>query len=249
MSEGIRLLTDVLRKKYRVIVVAPDRERSAVSMSLTLNTPLRIKQIAGEPDLHITNGTPVDCVNLGLKVVFRDLPMPDLVVSGINLGENVSEDIFYSGTVAGAFSGHLYNIRALAISYVLGKREKSVPEETMMAAVKISAKVIDQLIEVPFDNSVYNLNIPVPNNGKVLMTYPNPRKYVPDVVEKTDPRGRKYYWIGTGNPMYSDAFGSDSHAVHNGYVSLSKLRYDLRCEESRHGELFEIDTFKTDKES
>ncbi len=231
MAEGIIILTAQLRKKYNVYVVAPDRERSAVSMSLTLNTPLRLKQISGKD--FITNGTPIDCVNLGLKVALSI--KPDLIVSGINHGENVSEDIFYSGTLAGAFAGHLHQINSIAVSLVLGKVKKTVTEENMKEAALIANKVIDNIIEKEFNNRVYNLNIPVPNNGKILTTYPDKKKYVPDLVEKTDPRGRKYYWIGTGNPLYSEDFGSDSNAIKNGYISLSTLKYDLTCKDTEYG--------------
>ena len=236
MSDGIVVLAEQLRKKYRTIIVAPDRERSAVSMSLTLNTPLRIKQIADED--YITNGTPIDCVNLGLKKIFSELP--DMIISGINHGENVSEDIFYSGTVAGAFAGHLYEINSIAISLVLGKVKKAVTKENMEEAARVSNKVIDSIIEKKFNNIVYNLNIPVPNNGKVLSTYPDKKKYVPDIIEKTDPRGRKYYWLGTGNPLYSEEFGSDSNAIKNGYISLSRLKYDLACLDTEYGKIIEF---------
>ncbi len=235
MSEGIILLTEQLRKKYNVFVVAPDRERSAISMGLTLNTPLRITQVGKQN--FITTGTPIDCINLGLKIA---LPVkPDLIVSGINHGENVSEDIFYSGTVAGAFAGHLHEINSIAISFAIGKKIKTVSTEQLKESAVISIKVIDKIIETSFNNRVYNLNIPVPNNGTVLTTYPEKKKYVPDLIEKTDPRGRKYYWLGTGNPLYSENFGSDSHAIKNGYISLSTLKYDLSCKDTEYGKVFE----------
>ncbi len=205
-------------------------------MSLTLNTPLRLKQISDKD--FITNGTPIDCINLGLKVA---IPIkPDLIVSGINHGENVSEDIFYSGTLAGAFAGHLHQINSIAVSLVLGKVKKAVSNENMQEAALIANKVIDNIIEKKFNNRVYNLNIPVPNNGKILTTYPDKKKYVPDLVEKTDPRGRKYYWIGTGNPLYSEDFGSDSNAIKNGYISLSTLKYDLTCKDTEYGKEIEL---------
>ncbi len=204
-------------------------------MSLTLNTPLRIKQI-GEKQ-YITTGTPIDCVNLGLKTILPE--KPDMIVSGINHGENVSEDIFYSGTVAGAFAGHLYEINSIAISFVIGKAEKTIADGKLKEAAIIANKVIDKIIDRDFNNRVYNLNIPVPNNGTILTTYPDKKKYVPDLVEKTDPRGRKYYWIGTGNPLYSVEFGSDTHAIKNGYISLSNLKYDIACKKTAYGKVFE----------
>jgi len=233
MSEGINLLADKLREEYSVYIIAPDRERSAVSMSLTLNTPLRIKEV--DKNIFISNGTPVDCVNLGLKLV---MPVkPDLIVSGINLGENVSEDIFYSGTVAAAFAGHLHQINSIAVSLVIGQDKLNYSDDKLKKASDIAFKVIKRIIGEKFSNNVYNLNIPVPNNGNILSTFPDKKKYVPEIIEKTDPRGRKYYWIGTGNPFYSDEFGTDSNAIKNGYVSLSALRYDLTCKEVKYGEI------------
>ena len=106
----------VLEKKYHVWVVAPDREKSAISMALTLNHPLRINQV--EENVFAVNGTTSDCVNIALQKI---LPQkPDFVVSGMNLGENLSEDVFFSGTVGGAFSGHLYGIPSLAVSLIAG---------------------------------------------------------------------------------------------------------------------------------
>ncbi len=114
--QGIIALKTELEKKYRVWVVAPDREKSAISMALTLNHPLRISQV--EENVYAVNGTTADCVNIALQKI---LPVrPDFVVSGMNLGENLSEDIFFSGTVGGAFSGYLYGIPSLAVSLLAG---------------------------------------------------------------------------------------------------------------------------------
>ena len=122
-SKGILFLKSVLAKKYRVFVIAPDRERSAVSMSLTLHQPLRINRI--EEGVFAVNGTTSDCVNIALQKI---LPHPpDFVVSGMNLGENLSEDIFFSGTVGGAFSGFLYGIPSLAVSLVGNPGTESPP--------------------------------------------------------------------------------------------------------------------------
>jgi 5'-nucleotidase len=233
MSKGLTILTEELSYDYDVFVIAPDRERSAVSMGLTLNSPLRIKKITDKR--YITNGTPVDCVTLGVKLILKN--KPDLIVSGINFGENISEDIFYSGTVAAAFAGHLHSVNSIAVSYVLGKIKSDVSDERLKQASAIAHIIIDDIINRKFEDTVYNLNIPVPNNGKVLSTYPDKKKYAPELVEKTDPRGGKYYWMGTGNPYYSDEFGTDSNAIKEGYISLSTLKYDLSCKEKKHGEI------------
>ena len=115
-SPGLTSLKTELEKNYRVWVVAPDREKSAISMALTLNHPLRVNRVA--ENVFAVNGTTCDCVNIAVRKI---LPQkPDFVVSGMNLGENLSEDIFFSGTVGGAFAGHLYGIPSLAVSLIAG---------------------------------------------------------------------------------------------------------------------------------
>lgn len=228
-SKGLTALQAELEKTHRVWVVAPDREMSAISMALTLNRPLRINSVA--ENVFAVNGTTSDCVNIALQKI---LPArPDFVVSGMNLGENLSEDIFFSGTVGGAFSGHLYGIPSLAVSLIAGLGQVQRQEFDFTAGARITSRVLDLLLDHAHDHVIYNLNIPFPNSGKVAVTTLGSKHYTPDIIERTDPRGRKYYWIGTGMPNYQSQDGSDVWAVQNGYVSLSIIKYDLNSREER----------------
>jgi 5'-nucleotidase len=225
-SKGISSLKVVLEKNYRVWIVAPDREKSAISMALTLNHPLRINQV--EDTVFAVNGTTADCVNIALQKI---LPQkPDFILSGMNLGENLSEDIFFSGTVGGAFSGFLYGIPSLAISLIAGLGQYQKQEFDFIQGAEITAKILEKLLTCTHDNIIYNLNIPFPNRRQIALTSLGNKRYTPDIIERVDPRGRKYYWIGTGIPNYSCQEGSDIWAVQNQYVSLSIIKYDLNSQ-------------------
>jgi 5'-nucleotidase len=226
-SKGIRALQSELQKKHRVVLVAPDREKSAISMALTLNHPLRLSQI--EDNVYAVNGTTSDCVNIALQKILST--KPDFVVSGMNLGENLSEDVFFSGTVGGAFSGHLYGIPSLAVSLIAGLGQYQQQKFEFASGANITAQVLDKLLGCSHDNVIYNLNIPFPNRGEIALTKLGSKRYTPDIIERTDPRGRKYYWIGTGTPNYSPCEGSDIFAVQNGFISLSIVKYDLNSKE------------------
>ena len=222
-SQGLTALKTELEKKYRIWVVAPDREKSAISMALTLNHPLRICKV--EENVYAVNGTTADCVNIAMQKI---LPTrPDFIVSGMNLGENLSEDIFFSGTVGGAFSGYLYGIPSLAVSLLAGLGQYQKQKFEFGQGAEISAKVLEKLIAFPHNGVIYNLNIPFPNHGEIAVTLLGNKRYTPDIIERTDPRGRKYYWIGTGTPAYADREGTDVWAVQNGLISLSVIKYDL----------------------
>ena len=235
-SKGITALKTALENSYRVWIVAPDREKSAISMALTLNHPLRINQVAA--DVFAVNGTTADCVNIALQKILPE--KPDFIVSGMNLGENLSEDIFFSGTVGGAFCGYLYGIPTMAVSLIagLGQYQQQAFEYDQGAA--ITAKVLEKLLVYDHENVVYNLNIPFPNKGEITVTALGNKRYTPDIIERTDPRGRKYYWTGTGIPNYSDQEGSDIWAVKNKLISLSVIKYDLngRSESERLASAF-----------
>lgn len=237
LSPGLRHLRDVLSGSYDVYIVAPDGERSAVSMSLTLNRPLRIHQI-GNHEYEI-DGTPVDCVNIALDKILPH--RPDLVVSGMNMGENLSEDVFFSGTVGGAFAAHLYGVPALAVSLIPGVIEDPDHEPSgynyssgtvydFEGGAKITARVVEKLLgsrDLMEMGVVFNMNIPHENSGEIMITSQGLKQYKPDVIENTDPRGRKYFWFGTGDPNSIGPEGSDIDAVKKGFISLTALKYDL----------------------
>jgi 5'-nucleotidase len=228
-SPGIARLHDRLSGSHEVYVVAPDSERSAISMALTLNRPLRVNRMAER--VFAVNGTPCDCVNIALQKI---LPRrPDFIISGMNLGENLSEDVFFSGTVGGAFAGYLYGLPALAVSLIAGLGDFSIREFDFSQGAEVVAGVLEKLLTLPFADIVYNLNIPLPHSGRIVVTTLGRKRYKPDIVERTDPRGRLYYWIGTGKPDYQVHPGSDIQAVRNGDVSLSALSYELDADAGR----------------
>lgn len=221
-AEGLQSLKKHISGAYEVYVAAPDRERSAVSMSLTIHHPLRLTRM-GEND-YAVDGTPSDCINIALQKL---LPRtPDFIISGMNQGENLCEDVFFSGTVAGAFIGHIYGIPSLAVSLIEDKETRVFNYED---GARITGQVLEKLL--PFRNNgvVYNLNIPARNSGKIVVTSLGLKRYKPSMEERTDPRGRKYYWIGTGHPVSDGDKGTDLEAAARGDIPLSVLKYDLNC--------------------
>lgn len=241
LSPGLRQLQELLARNYNVYVVAPDGERSAISMSLTLNRPLRIHQLG--PQEFAIDGTPVDCINIALDKL---LPHPpDFVISGMNLGENLSEDVYFSGTVGGAFAAHLYGVPSMAVSLLPGTK-KQHPDEPVPTGYNSSAShiydfvsgalITQEIIEILFANPallqlgvVFNVNIPYNHSHQIIIASQGLKHYVPDVIENTDPRGRKYFWFGQGNPLSHGEEGSDIDAVKNGHIALTALKYDLNA--------------------
>jgi 5'-nucleotidase len=223
-SPGIQQLKNLLDKTYEVYLVAPDSERSAISMALTLNQPLRLAEIAA--NVFAVNGTPADCINLGVQKIVPG--KPDFIVSGMNYGENLAEDIYFSGTVGGAYAGFLYEIPSLAVSLISKGFNHHYSTFDTNKGAEIALEIIDQLIKIEDLIRVYNVNIPFQTNGKILLTTLGSKRYRPDIIEKKDPRGRDYYWIGTGNPSYIGSEGTDIWAVTHGFVSLSVLNYQMQ---------------------
>lgn len=223
-SPGIKALQERLSRDYHVVTVAPDKEMSAVSMSLTLNHPLRMHAV--DRDVYAVSGTTADCVNVALQKILAD--PPDFVVSGMNLGENLAEDVFFSGTVGGAFTGHLYDLPALAVSMLPVGGDPHGQEFRFDSAAEVAARVLARLLD--YDHhaaAIYNLNIPAGANGRVVVTRLGRKHYRPDVIERLDPRGRKYFWIGTGSPTSTGGEGTDIWAVAQGLVSLSVVSYEV----------------------
>ncbi|MEN8222244.1 MAG: 5'/3'-nucleotidase SurE [Acidobacteriota bacterium] len=224
-SPGLNRLRDRLLEKYRVFTIAPATEMSAVSMALTLNRPLRIEKI--DENFYSVDGTPSDCVNIALRKLLDK--MPDLVVSGMNHGENLSEDIIYSGTVGAATSGYFYNVPALAVSMISDKKSPTRGIFDIPGSIKVVERTIDSLLKLDQLKGVFNLNIPYNNSGKIIVTSLGNKIYKPDIDEREDPRGRKYFWIGTGNPESNGGEGTDIWAIKNGHSSLTPLALNLQC--------------------
>lgn len=204
-----------------VTVVVPDRDQSATSHSLTLHRPLRIRQV--RPNWHSVDGTPTDCVLIAYHGLLDE--RPDLVVSGINHGPNMGEDVFYSGTVAAAIEGAMQGAPAIAASLVT--REPS----DFVAASRFVRRLAELAVGQGFgDKRVLNVNIPHRPWDEirgVQLTRLGTRVYSDTLIEKQDPRGRPYYWIGGQDPVWETHEGTDFHAVHDGYISITPLALDL----------------------
>jgi 5'-nucleotidase len=217
-SEGIKLLAEALSEIAEVVVVAPDREQSATGHSLTLHRPLRMQQI--EENVYSVDGTPTDCVNLGVLWLLEEMP-PDLVVSGINFGFNLGDDVTYSGTVSATFEGTLLGIPSVAFSQEVGEHF------SFAVAARFARSFVELLFshELPRD-LLFNVNIPAGKIDGVSITKLGRRVYKQSVVEKTDPRGRRYFWIA-GTPEWQSDRGTDHEAVSSGKISITPLHLDL----------------------
>lgn len=223
-SEGLRRFADALRPVGDLIIVAPDREQSAASHALTLNRPLRMLQL--EEDEWIVDGTPTDCVNLGVLKLLKD-DRPDIVVSGINFGPNLGDDVTYSGTISAAFEGALLNIPSIAFSALVGEHFSF--ERCAAFAARLTAWALDHQRDASI---ILNVNFPVGDFRGVRVGKLGKRIYTEGIIERTDPRGRAYYWIGGGMPTWHPEEGTDFEAVENGYVSITPLHLDLTHHQS-----------------
>ena len=218
-SEGIERLAQALAAVGDVFTVAPDQERSAAGHSLTLHHPLRAKLVG--PQRWSVDGTPTDCVNWGVLHLLKD-ERPRLLVSGINLGLNLGDDVTYSGTVSAAFEGTLIGIPSVAIS------QEIETGFTFDAAAAFAARLAGHLLEKPLPSgTLINVNVPAGAPRGVRVGRQGRRRYGEDVIEKTDPRGRPYYWIGATPPRGELEQGTDLSAVAEKYISLTPLHLDL----------------------
>src|SRR5512142_1537403 len=223
-SEGLRKLAAAVRPLGDVLIVAPDREQSAASHALTLNRPLRLLQL--EEDEWIVDGTPTDCVNLGVLKLMNE-QRPDIIVSGINFGPNLGDDVTYSGTISAAFEGALLNIPSVAFSSLVGEHFSF--DRCARFAARLVARLIDSK---PDPRIILNVNFPVGEFAGVRVTKLGRRIYTEGIVERRDPRGKKYYWIGGGKPTWHPGQGTDFEAMENGCVSITPLHLDLTHHES-----------------
>jgi 5'-nucleotidase len=203
----------------RVYVVAPDRERSAVGHALTLHRPLRVERLGTRR--YSVNGTPSDCVNLGILGV---LPVrPDVVVAGVNAGPNLGDDVTYSGTVSAAMEGTLLGVPAMAVSLV-----GSGGAAAYRRAAQVAARLTALLLQDPArGGGLLNVNVPSGRTRGLRVTRLGRRVYSDKVVAERDPRGQTYYWIGAGPPAWEAATDTDFAAVREGYVSVTPLHLDL----------------------
>jgi 5'-nucleotidase len=221
-SEGIKVLAAALETIGEVWVVAPDRESSAVSHALTLSRPLRMTRMAERR--YIVDGTPTDCVTLGICQVLKDRP-PDLVVAGINFGANMGDDVHYSGTVSAAFEAAIMGVPAIAISQVIGEAF------TFATAGRFAHSLAARVLRLGLPpGSLLNVNIPPVEPRGLKLTRLGQRRYTEGVVEDTDPRGRTCYWIGGGDPIWEPIPDTDFNETHAGYISITPLKLDMTDE-------------------
>ena len=221
-APGLIALADSLKTIGTVAVVAPDRERSAIGHALTLHHPLRAVKVG--QNMFAVDGTPTDCVNLGIHSLLEF--KPDIVVSGINNGGNLGDDVTYSGTVSAAMEATLMGIPAFSISLVT-----SGEENNYAAAADFAVKLAEMVHKkgLPADTFL-NANIPdlpIDKLLKPLITSQGKRRYEGMIIDKVDPRGRNYYWIGTVDLNFLDIEGSDYSAVSKGHISITPLHIDL----------------------
>jgi 5'-nucleotidase len=220
-APGITLLAEALRQLGEVTVVAPERDRSGASNSLTLDRPLSVRRAAN--GYFFVNGTPTDCVHIAITGLLDFTP--DLVVSGVNLGANMGDDTIYSGTVAAASEGFLLGIPSIAFSLA------SKTGAHFESAIGIALRIVERLKRSPFGEPVLlNVNVPdLPsaNLGGLEVTRLGKRHKAEPVVKMQTPRGEPGYWIGPAGGAADAGPGTDFHAVEQGKVSVTPLRLDL----------------------
>ncbi len=220
-SPGIQILAKRLRELDSVVIVAPDRERSAAGHSMTLHRPLLIEEI--KEAVYSVNGTPTDCVNIGIKGLLKETPR--LVVSGINKGPNLGDDVTYSGTVAGAIEARLLGVPSFAVSLVA--RENFRFAEAAEIAFRTASLIFEQGLS---EGTLLNINVPNVPLSEIIgtrITRLGKRIYHQMTVERIDPRGKKYFWIGGGEPDWEREEGTDFDAIDRKMVSITPLHLDL----------------------
>ncbi len=216
-SEGIEALSKALEAVGEVTMVAPASEQSATAHSLTLTRPLRARQI-GERR-YTVDGTPTDCVLLALTKILPE--RPDIVVSGINHGANLGDDVTYSGTVAGALEASIFRLPGIAVS--LAAREGDFTRAANFAA-DLTVRVLKEGLP---EGTILNVNVPVGEIRGARLTHQGVVSATPEIVEGVDPRGRAYYWVGIQKISLKEDRGSDYAAIGEGLVSITPLRTDM----------------------
>ena len=236
-SVGLNVLAGALGTVGEVTIVAPVQEASAIGHALTLRHPLRLERIADR--VFAVDGTPTDCVNIAVTQVFKALP--DLVVSGINKGWNLGDDVTYSGTVAGALEAALLGVPALAVSLKATRGEYDFGP-----AARAAATLAGALLQRPLPSRTFlNINVPHGRPKGYRVTVQAKRNHVTSVAERHDPKGRAYYWIEEGQNEWEPHDRSDYQAVRDGYVSVTPLHPDLTA----HDALRAVEELSIEKEA
>jgi 5'-nucleotidase len=220
-APGIEVLAKALSDLATITVVAPERDRSGASNSLTLDRPLRLRQAAN--GFYFVNGTPTDCVHLAVTGMLDHLP--DMVISGINLGANMGDDTIYSGTVAAATEGYLLGVPSIAVSLT---SHKAAHFDT---AAMVARHMVERCLSKPLGEPVL-LNVNVPDIPMEMLkgmqvTRLGKRHKAEGVVRQVNPRGETVYWVGAAGSAQDAGEGTDFHAVESGYASITPLQIDL----------------------
>jgi 5'-nucleotidase len=220
LAPGINALAEALSSVADIVVVAPDSNRSGSSNSLSLDRPLSVQQAAN--GFYFVNGTPTDCVHIALTGIMAE--RPDLVVSGVNNGQNMGDDTLYSGTVAAATEAYLFGIPAIAFSQVMHGWQHV--EDAARHARDIVLRQFDEL-DSPFLLNVNIPNLPYDQLGSIKATRLGRRHQAEPVIRTQDPRGRELYWIGAPGACRDAGEGTDFHATASGHTSITPLQIDL----------------------
>ena len=218
-SDGIKALADAMQPLGEVTVVAPLAEASAIGHALTLRRPLRLETIGDR--VYAVDGTPTDCVNIAITSVLRG--MPDLVVSGINKGWNLGDDVTYSGTVSGAFEAALLGPPGIAVSLQKTGQGFDFAEAARGAQI-VAQSVLEKGLPL---RTFLNINVPQGKTKGFKVTVQARRNHVTKVDERVDPRGQRYFWIEEGQNDWEPHDRSDFQAVRDGYISVTPLQPDL----------------------
>jgi 5'/3'-nucleotidase len=218
-SEGIHAVVEALRALGEITMVAPVQEASAIGHALTLRRPLRLEAMGDR--IFAVDGTPTDCVNIAVTQVLDGLP--DLVISGINKGWNLGDDITYSGTVAGALEGALLGIPSIAVSL---RQTRGVYD--FSHAARAAATMAEQILRRPLPPRTFlNINVPKGPPKGYRVTVQAKRNHITSVAARQDPKGHPYFWIEEGQNDWEPHDRSDYQAVRDGYVSVTPLHPDL----------------------
>lgn len=240
-AEGLRALAQALTALAEVTVVAPDRNRSGASNSLTLDVPLRVFPFDKDRYL-VVNGTPTDCVHLAVSGLFEH--EHDMVVSGINDGANLGDDVLYSGTVAAAVEGRFLGLSAIAISLVIQQNSG----QHFATAARVAAELVMRIQRSPLQATILNVNVPDLPYEQLKgyqATRLGSRHRSERLIRSEDPRGRPVYWIGPSGVGQDAGPGTDFHAVASGYVSVTPLQVDL----TRHAAIEDVSGWLKGRES
>ncbi|NOX15303.1 MAG: 5'/3'-nucleotidase SurE [Epsilonproteobacteria bacterium] len=231
-SEGLKALSEALKPLGHITIVAPSSEKSACGHSLTLTRPLRFITI-DDDFFKLDDGTPSDCIYLSMNALFKQDSLPDLVVSGINKGSNMGEDITYSGTASAAMEAVLQGVPAIAISQVYDKSPSSLTKQSYGLAKKVIYDIVKKIFEGNFplgERKFLNINVPFTQEFKgYQITKAGYRVYGNDAHLHRNPRGEEYYWLGTHALRHKEnpTKDCDLSAIADGFVSITPIKLDM----------------------